>query len=86
VDAIGERTLVADTGRYPRTLVELPFAVVGSLVVDLATERVLGSFTGRPLALTRAGDVLMAEGRGPSADTVLRGPLRYHQPGGSAAP
>jgi hypothetical protein len=80
-DSASERTLIADTGRYPRTLVELPFAVVGSLVLDLAAERVLGSFSGRPLALTRAGEVLVAEGRGPSPDAVLRGPLGYHRPG-----
>jgi hypothetical protein len=85
VDATSERTLVADTGRYPRTLVELPVAVVGSLVLDLATERVLGSVPGRPLALTRAGDVLVAEGRGPSADAVLRGPLRFRRPVSAAA-
>jgi hypothetical protein len=81
VDSTSERTLVADTGRYPRTLVELPVAVVGSLLLDLAGERVLGSFPGRPLALTRTGEVLFAEGRGPSADAVLRGPLRFRRPG-----
>lgn len=84
VDAVAERTLVADTGRFPRTLVELPVAVVGPLVLDLATERVLGSFEGRPLALTRAGDVLLAEGRAPSAGAVLRGPLRFRRPGASS--
>jgi hypothetical protein len=86
VDSASERTLVADTGRYPHTLVELPVAVVGSLVLDLAAERVLGSVGGRALALTRAGDVLVAEGRGPSADMVLRGPLRFRRPGAAAAP
>jgi hypothetical protein len=86
VDETSERTLVADTGRYPRTLVELPVAVVGTLVLDLAAERVLGSVPGRPLALTRSGDVLIAEGRGPSADAILRGPLRFRRPGSAAAP
>jgi hypothetical protein len=84
VDSASERTLVADTGRHPRTLVELPVAVVGSLVLDLAAERVLGSVAGRPLALTKAGDVLVAEGRGPSSDAVLRGPLRFRRSGGAA--
>jgi hypothetical protein len=86
VDAASEKTLIADTGRYPRTLVELPVGIVGTLVVDFAAERVLGSFNGRPLALTRAGDVLVAEGRGPSANAVLRGPLRFARPGSVAAP
>jgi hypothetical protein len=84
VDATSERTLVPDTGRYPRTLVELPLAVVGSLVVDLAAERVLGSVEGRPLALTRAGDVLVAEGRGPGENAVMRGPLRFQRPAAPA--
>jgi hypothetical protein len=81
VDSASERVLVADTGRYPRTLVELPVAVVGSLLLDLDAERVLGSFTGLPLALTKTGEVLLAEGRGPSSDAVLRGPLRFRRPG-----
>jgi hypothetical protein len=85
-DATSERTLIADTGRYPRTLLELPVAVIGALVVDLAAERVLGSVDGRPLALTKAGSVLVAEGRGPSAGAVLRGPLRFHQPAPARAP
>lgn len=86
VDGAAERVLLADTGRYPQTVVELPVAIVGSLVLDLASERVLGSFTGRPLALTRAGDVLVAEGQGPGATTVLRGPLRYKRPGAAGPP
>jgi hypothetical protein len=82
-----ETPLVADIEPFATLVVEGSLVAVGGAVVDASLGVALGRVTGRPLALTPAGDVLLAEGAPPSADAFARGPLRWHaptpEPGGS---
>ena len=54
--------------------------VAQPLVVDLAARRLLGRVEGQPLALTRAGQVLVAAGRDADARALAVGPLRWVEP------
>ncbi len=61
-------------------VVEGSLVAVGSLVVDVAAGRVLGTVPGRPLALTAGGEALVPEGGFRTNDTFARGPLRWRAP------
>jgi hypothetical protein len=79
VDRQAERTLVADLGSRASALVELPLAAIGPYLVDLEGERLLGRLARRPLALTRKGDLLVAEGAPQTSEAIFRGPLRWRR-------
>lgn len=55
-----------------------------TVVVDLAAPRALAVLAGRPLALTRDGRVLIAEGGDADATALASGPLRWVSPAGAA--
>lgn len=61
-------------------VVEGSLVAVGSLVVDVAARRVLGTLPGRPLALTAGGEALVPEGGFRTNDAFARGPLRWRAP------
>jgi hypothetical protein len=81
-----ETTLLGEIEPFAGLVVEGSMVAVGRLVVDAASGRVLGSVSGRPLALTPAGEALVAEGGAPSAEAYARGPLRWHAPTPLPAP
>lgn len=61
-------------------VVEGSLVAVGSLVVDVAAGRVLGTLPGRPLALTEGGEALVPEGGFRTNEAFARGPLRWRAP------
>lgn len=81
-EAASETELLTDTGRFADVVVEGAVVAVGSSVIDVSEARLLGKVDGRPLALTREGDVLIADGGAPSAERLARGPVRWRKPSG----
>lgn len=79
-EALTETQLIADSGRFADVVVEGALVAVGSRVLNVNEGKLLGDVSGRPLALTREGDVLIADGGAPSADRLARGPLRWRKP------
>jgi hypothetical protein len=61
------------------TLQTGPMVYVGSLVVDLGTGRCVGSVSGRALAVSSSGEVLLATVPA-SAEALARGPLLWRAP------
>ncbi len=80
VDSGQEQVLPERTDRLPDQLTEGKLAVVTPLVVDVGTGKLLGKINGRPLALSSAGLVLVAEGRQAQARELSLGPLRWRAP------
>jgi hypothetical protein len=85
------KTLVPKLPPLPFVLVQGSLAVVGSDVVDVLRDDPLGTISGRALALTPSGEVLVARGGPPSAERLALGPLVWEQPppkfvGGAPAP
>jgi hypothetical protein len=85
------KTLIPNLPPLPFVLVQGTLAVVGSEVVDVVRDDPLGTISGRPLALTPSGEVLVARGGPPSAERLALGPLVWEQPppkfvGGAPAP
>jgi hypothetical protein len=85
------KTVVEKLPPLPFVLVQGSLAVVGSDVVDVLRDDPLGSISGRPLALTPSGEVLVAQGGPPSAERLALGPLVWELPpvefvGGGPAP
>ncbi len=74
------KLLVPKLPRLPFVLVEGSVAVVGSEVVDASKDDPLGSISGRALALTPTGEVLVARGGPPSAERLALGPLTWEHP------
>lgn len=83
-EARTETELVADTGPFADVVVQGSVVAVGSHVIEVSEARLLGNVDGRPLALTREGDVLIADGGAPSAERLARGPVRWRKPRGPA--
>lgn len=75
-----EKTLPGRTDRLPDQRVNGHLAVVAPLVVDLDAGTVLGKVSRRPLAISSAGLVLVAEGRQAQAHQLSLGPLRWVEP------
>jgi hypothetical protein len=82
VDALRgtETTLDAAIPPFAGLVVDGSLVAVGSLVVDAAAGRVLGTVPGRPLALTPDGEALIPEGGAQTNTAFARGPLRWHAP------
>ena len=57
-----------------------PAAVVSPLVIDLGRGKTLGRVSGRPLAVTTGGSVLVAAGSDADADRLAVGPLAWRTP------
>jgi hypothetical protein len=81
-DTASETLLLADSGRFADVVVAGSVVAIGSQVIDLNQAKLLGNVEGRPLALTREGDVLLADGGAASAERLARGPLRWRKPAG----
>jgi hypothetical protein len=79
-EAKSETQLLADTGRFADVVLQGSLVAIGSRVIDVNEAKLLGNVDGRPLALTRDGDVLIADGGAPSAERVALGPLRWRKP------
>jgi hypothetical protein len=79
-DSDSETQLLADSGRFADVVLAGSVVAIGSRVIDLSQAKLLGNVDGRPLALTREGDVLIADGGAPSAERLARGPLRWRKP------
>jgi hypothetical protein len=79
------KVLVPKLPPLPFILVQGTVAAVGSEVVDVLRDDPLGSISGRPLALTPSGDVLVARGGPPSAERLALGPLMWERPAPPAA-
>jgi hypothetical protein len=75
-----EHRLPGRTAVLPDVLHTDPIAVVSPLVVDVRAGRLLGKVTRRPLAASRSGQVLVAEGGDPNAQQLALGPLRWVDP------
>jgi hypothetical protein len=80
VDKGTTKLVVPKLAALPSVLVEETIAVVGAEVLDPLRDDPLGTISGRPLALTAAGDVLVARGGPPSAERLALGPLVWEQP------
>jgi hypothetical protein len=74
------KTLAAKLPPLPTVLIQGTLAVVGVELFDVREDASLGSVSGRPLALTGFGDVLVARGNPPSAERLATGPLRWERP------
>jgi hypothetical protein len=61
-------------------VVEGDLVAVGTLVMDVAAGRVLGTLPGRPLALTAGGEALVPEGGFRTNEAFAHGPLRWRAP------
>jgi hypothetical protein len=79
------KVLVPKLPRMPFIIVQGSVAVVGSEVLDANKDDPLGGVSGRPLALTPTGDVLVARGGPPSAERLALGPLTWERPAPPAA-
>jgi hypothetical protein len=79
-EAKSETQLLADTGRFADVVRQGSLVAVGSHVIDVNEAKLLGKVDGRPLALTRDADVLIADGGPPSAERLALGPLRWRKP------
>ncbi|HEX6763816.1 MAG TPA: hypothetical protein VF103_00025 [Polyangiaceae bacterium] len=75
------KTLLPKLPPLPFVVVEGSLAVVGSELFDVLRDDPVGSVSGRPLALTPSGEVLVAQGGPPSAERLAVGPLRWERPG-----
>jgi hypothetical protein len=80
VDKNSTKTLVPKLPPLPFIVVQGTMAVVGTAVVDVLRDDPLGTVSGRPLALTPSGDVLVARGGPPSAERLALGPLVWERP------
>ncbi len=80
VDSARERVIEGRTDRLPDARATGRFAVVAPLVVDLGAGKLLGKVSGRPLAVSSAGLVLVAQGRQARAHQLSLGPLRWVEP------
>jgi hypothetical protein len=80
VDKGSTKTLVPRLPPLPVVLIQGTAAVVGTEVVDVLRDEPLGAVSGRPLALTPSGDVLVAQGGPPSAERLALGPLVWERP------
>lgn len=67
------------------TLARPPFVVTRPHVIDLESERVLGSVAARPLGLSPDGKVLVASGGDPDGASLAKGPLVWRTPAPRAA-
>lgn len=80
VDHAPEHVLEGRTDRLPDARATGRFAVVAPLVVDVGAGKLLGKVSGRPLAVSSAGLVLVAQGRQARAHQLSGGPLRWIEP------
>ena len=80
VDSALERPLATLPHPIPDVQLQPPVAVVSPFVIDIERGKVLGTESGRPLAVTRDGHVLVAAGHDASADAVAVGPLLWRRP------
>lgn len=80
VDTGREQELAGRTDRLPDVRVTGHLAVVQPLMVDVEAGKLLGRIAGRPLAVSSAGLVLVAEGRQAEAHHLAVGPLRWRAP------
>ncbi|HTQ02266.1 MAG TPA: hypothetical protein VMI54_00365 [Polyangiaceae bacterium] len=77
----GSETVLFDAiPPFAGLVVEGSLVAVGSLVVDVAAGRVLGTLPGRPLALSAEGAGLIPEGGFQTSTAFARGPLRWRPP------
>jgi hypothetical protein len=74
------KTLAAKLPPLPAIVTQGTLAVVGVELFDVREDSPLGAVSGRPLALTAFGDVLVARGNPPSAERLATGPLRWERP------
>ena len=74
------KILAAKLPPLPAILIQGPLAVVGVELFDVRENAPVGTVSGRPLALTALGDVLVARGNPPSAERLATGPLRWEHP------
>jgi hypothetical protein len=81
-----ETELTGSIPPFAGLLVERGVVAVGSLVVDAAAGRVLGTVPGPPLALAADGKALIAEGGARSAESFAHGPLRWRPPAPPSTP
>ena len=80
VDKGTTKIVLSKLPRLPSVVVEESLAVVGSEVLDPLRDDPVGAISGRPLALTASGDVLVARGGPPSAERLALGPLAWERP------
>ena len=80
VDKNSTKTLVPKLPPLPFVVVQGTMAVVGTAVLDVLRDDPLGTVSGRALALTPSGDVLVARGGPPSAERLALGPLVWERP------
>ena len=80
VDAKNETRLVKLPDPLPDVVTQRPLAAVSPFVIDVAQGRVVGTFAGRPLALTDEGRVLIAAGQDARGKQLAMGPLRWLSP------
>jgi hypothetical protein len=85
-DTRTETPLPGEVEKLAGLAVEGSFVAVGTLVFDLERATLLGRVKGRPLALTLAGEALVAEGGAAAAERLARGPLRWQAPARAAVP
>jgi hypothetical protein len=79
VDKNTAKTVAPKLPPLPQVLVQGTAVVLGTELLDVLHDQPLGSITGRPLALTPAGEVLVARGGPPSAERLATGPLRWER-------
>ncbi len=80
VDTGREQPLAGRVANLPDVRVSGHLAIVEPLLVDVAAGKLLGKIDGRPLAISSAGLVLVAEGRQAEAHKLALGPLRWRAP------
>lgn len=78
-DAVAERPLSISLDPLGEVLIQDRLVYAGPFVIDLETERVLGSVPGRALALSRRGTLLLPRVAA-SASHLAEGPLSWHVP------
>ncbi|MET0794297.1 MAG: hypothetical protein ABW061_22435 [Polyangiaceae bacterium] len=79
-DTHAEQPLPFTLDKYPDVLVNLPFAFVSPVLINLDVAQVVGTSQARPLALSNGGQLLLTEGEtAPSG--LVSGGLRWFTPG-----
>ncbi len=79
-DRSSERPLEAALSPSLDSIAEPPMVVAAPAVVNIDTERLVGTISGRPLGLAPDGKVLIARGRDSDGTELATGPLVWQTP------